>query len=111
MPPRRLLVRTVWLALPASVALLALAVFGHLALQAALLAWLLGLILSGALAWLRERRLEATGRYLEALAEGRETTPPPEFGPLGGDELATALHRLDRALAERRARQAETDQL
>ena len=111
MPPRRLLVRTVWLALPASVALLALAVFGHLALQAALLAWLLGLILSGALAWLRERRLEATGRYLEALAEGRETTPPPEFGPLGGDELATVLHRLVRALSEERGRRAETDRL
>ena len=35
----------------------------------------------------------------------------PEFGPLGGDELATVLHRLDRALSEERARRAETDRL
>ncbi|MCC2663393.1 MAG: hypothetical protein K0S35_1315, partial [Geminicoccaceae bacterium] len=35
----------------------------------------------------------------------------PEFGPLGGDELATALHRLDRNLAEQRERRAETDRL
>ena len=69
------------------------------------------LLLSGALSWLRERRLEATGRYLAALAEGREAVPPPEFGPLGGEELATALHRLDRALAEQRERRAETDRL
>jgi two-component system phosphate regulon sensor histidine kinase PhoR len=109
--PPRLLVRTIWLALPVTVALLVLAVFGHLALWAALLAWLLGLILSGALAWLRERRLQATGRYLNALAEGRAPPPLPEFGPLGGDELATVLHRLDRALAEERARRAETDRL
>ena len=111
MPPRRLLVRTVWLALPVTITLLVLAVFGHLALWAALLAWLLGLILSGALAWLRERRLVATGRYLTALAEGCEPPPLPEFGPLGGDELATVLHRLDRALSEERARRAETDRL
>jgi two-component system phosphate regulon sensor histidine kinase PhoR len=110
-PPRRLLVRTVWLALPVSVALLVLAWFGHVAPEAALLAWLLGLILSGALAWRRERRLEATGRYLTALAEGRQPAPLPEFGLLGGDELATVLHRLDRALSEERARRAETDRL
>jgi two-component system, OmpR family, phosphate regulon sensor histidine kinase PhoR len=110
-PPRRLLIRTVWLALPVSVALLVLAVFGHLAPPAAFLAWLLGMILSGALAWLRERRLEATGRYLTALAEGRTPPPLPEFGLLGGDELATVLHRLDRALSEERARRAETDRL
>jgi two-component system phosphate regulon sensor histidine kinase PhoR len=110
-PFRRLLARTVWLALPVTITLLVLAVFGHLALWAALLAWLLGLILSGALAWRRERRLEATGRYLTALAEGREPRPLPEFGPLGGDELATVLHRLDRALSEERARRAETDRL
>jgi two-component system phosphate regulon sensor histidine kinase PhoR len=111
MQPTRLLARTVWLALPASVALLGLTVLGELAWLPAGLAWLLGLALSGALAWLRERRLEATGRYLEALAEGREAAPLPEFGPLGGDELATALHRLDRALAEQRERRAETDRL
>jgi two-component system phosphate regulon sensor histidine kinase PhoR len=110
-PPRRLLLRTAWLALPVTVALLVLAWFGHLAPRAALLAWLLGLILSGVLAWVRERRLEATGRYLTALAEGRKPAPLPEFGMLGGDELATALHRLDRALAGERTRQAETDRL
>ncbi len=111
MQPTRLLARTVWLALPASLALLGLALLGEVAWLPAVLAWLLGLALSGALAWLRERRLEATGRYLEALAEGREAAPLPEFGPLGGDELATALHRLDRALAEQRERRAETDRL
>ena len=37
-PPRRLLVRTVWLALPVTITLLVLAVFNHLALWAALLA-------------------------------------------------------------------------
>jgi two-component system phosphate regulon sensor histidine kinase PhoR len=111
MRPTRLLLRSVWLALPVSLALLGLVLFADLALRPALLAWLLGLALSVALAWLRERRLEATGRYLEALAEGREAPPPPEFGPLGGEELATALHRLDRALAEQRARRAETDRL
>jgi two-component system phosphate regulon sensor histidine kinase PhoR len=111
MQPARLLARTVWLALPATVALLGLTALGALARLPAVLAWLLGLALSGALAWLRERRLEATGRYLEALAEGREAAPLPEFGPLGGDELATALHRLDRALAEQRERRAETDRL
>ena len=37
-PPRRLLRRTVWLALPVSVALLVLAWFEHLAPRAALLA-------------------------------------------------------------------------
>ena len=111
MPPRRLLVRTAWLALPVTITLLVLAGSDHLPLGAALLAWLLGLILSGVLAWLRERRLEATGRYLTALAEGREPPPLPEFGPLGGDELATVLHRLDRALSEERAGRAETDRL
>ena len=68
MPARRLLVRSVWLALPVTITLIALAGFGHLALWAALLAWLLGLILSGVLAFLRERQLEAAGRYLAALA-------------------------------------------
>jgi two-component system, OmpR family, phosphate regulon sensor histidine kinase PhoR len=111
LPPRRLLVRTVWLALPLTVALVALAILDHLTARAALLAWVLGLALSGALAWLRERRLEATGRYLTALAEGRAPPPLPEFSLLGGDELATLLHRLDRALAEERTRQAETGRL
>ena len=78
-PPRRLLVRTVWLALPVSVALLVLALFGHLAPRAALLAWLLGLILSGVLAWLRERRLEATGEWSGA----RGTRLPDLDGPAG----------------------------
>ena len=110
-PPRRLLVRTVWLALPVTVTLLILAVLRHLPLWAALLAWLLGLVLSGVLAWLRERRLQATGSYLTALAEGRPPAPLPDFGWLGGDELATVLHRLDRALSEERARRAETDRL
>jgi two-component system phosphate regulon sensor histidine kinase PhoR len=110
-PARRLLVRSVWLALPVTITLIVLAGFGHLALWAALLAWLLGLILSGVLAFLRERQLESTGRYLTALAEGREPPPLPEFGPLGGDELATLLHRLDRALSDERARRAETDRL
>ena len=111
MRPQRLLLRSLWLALPVTLALLGLALRGDLAWGPALLAWLLGLALSGALAWLRERRLEATGRYLEALAEGREPEPLPEFGPLGGDELATALHRLDRTLAEQRERRAATDRL
>ena len=111
MRPQRLLLRSVWLALPASVALLGLVLLAGLAWPPALLAWLLGLLLSGALSWLRERRLELTGRYLAALAEGREAAPPPEFGPLGGEELADALHRLDRALAEQRERRAETDRL
>jgi two-component system phosphate regulon sensor histidine kinase PhoR len=110
-PAHRLLVRSIWLALPVTITLLVLAVFGHIALWAAFLAWLLGVILSGVLAFLRERQLEATGRYLTALAEGRQPPPLPEFGPLGGDELATVLHRLDRALAEERARRAETDRL
>jgi len=99
----------VWLALPVTIALLALVLFGHAAPGPALLIWLLALALSGALAWLRERRLRATGRYLNALAEGREPLPLPEFGPLGDDELAAVLHRLDRALADERARRAETD--
>ncbi|MCE3248194.1 MAG: two-component sensor histidine kinase [Geminicoccaceae bacterium] len=111
MRPKRLLLRSLWLALPVTLALLALVVLANIAARPALLAWMLGLVLSGALAWLRERRLEATGRYLEALAEGREPEPLPEFGPLGGDELATALHRLDRNLAEQRERRAETDRL
>ena len=64
MQPKRLLLRSLWLALPVTIALLGLALLGHLAWPPALLAWLLGLVLSGALAWLRERRLEATGRYL-----------------------------------------------
>ena len=112
MRPQRLLSRSVWLALPVDAG--AAGARGAANIWRpwpALLAWLLGLVLSGALAWLRERRLEATGRYLEALAEGREPAPLPEFGPLGGDELATALHRLDRALAEQRERRAETDRL
>jgi two-component system phosphate regulon sensor histidine kinase PhoR len=108
-PARRLLARTVWLALPVTITLLILALFNHLSLPAAVLAWGLGLVLSGVLAWLRERRLQATRGYLAALAEGREPPPLPEFGPLGGDELATVLHRLDRALSEERARRAETD--
>jgi two-component system phosphate regulon sensor histidine kinase PhoR len=99
----------VWLALPVTITLLILALFNHLSLPAALLAWGLGLVLSGVLAWLRERRLQATRDYLAALAEGREPPPLPEFGLLGGDELATVLHRLDRALSEERARRAETD--
>ncbi|MGH6914419.1 MAG: sensor histidine kinase, partial [Geminicoccales bacterium] len=107
----RPIVRTVWLALPGTLALAALVLLGFLKVAPALLAWLLALALGGGLAWLRERHLRATDRYLAALAEGREPEPLPELGPLGGDELATALHRLDRALAERRARQAETDQL
>ena len=111
MRPTRLLLRSIWLALPVTVALLGLVLFADLAPRPALLAWLLGLALSAALAALRERRLEVTRRYLAALAEGREAAPPPEFGPLGGEELATALHRLDRALAEQRARRAETDRL
>ncbi len=109
MPTRRLLVRTVWLALPVTITLLVLAVFNHLTIRAALLAWVLGLVLSSVLAWRRERRLQETRGYLAALAEGREPPPLPEFGPLGGDELATVLHRLDRALSEERERRAETD--
>jgi two-component system, OmpR family, phosphate regulon sensor histidine kinase PhoR len=101
----------VWLALPVTVALLTLALLSDLTSRAILLAWLLGMALSGALAWRRERRLEVTGRYLTALAEGRQPPPLPEFGLLGGDELATVLHRLDRALSEERARRAETDRL
>jgi two-component system, OmpR family, phosphate regulon sensor histidine kinase PhoR len=107
----RPIARTIWLALPATVALAALVVLDRLDVVPALVAWLLVLALSGGLAWVRERRLRATHRYLAALAEGRQPDPLPDFGPLGGDELATALHRLDRALAERRARQQETDQL
>ena len=107
----RPIARTIWLALPATVALAALVALGHLAVAPALLAWLLVLALSGGLAWVRERRLRATHRYLAALAEGLQPEPLPDFGPLGGDELATALHRLDRALAERRARQQETGEL
>src|SRR5262245_41591582 len=110
-PPRRRLLRTPWLARPVTIPLLILTALSDLTPWAALLAWLLGLILSGVLAWRRERRLEATGSYLTALAEGREPPPLPEFGPLGGDELATVLHRLDRALSEERARRAETDRL
>jgi two-component system, OmpR family, phosphate regulon sensor histidine kinase PhoR len=109
--PKRLLLRSIWLALPVTVALLGLVLFADLAARPALLAWVLGLLLSAGLAGLRERRLEATRRYLAALADGREAPPPPEFGPLGGEELATALHRLDRALAEQRERRAETDRL
>ena len=109
MPTRRLLVRTVWLALPVTITLLILAVFNHLTIRAALLAWVLGLVLSSVLAWRRERRLQETRGYLAALVEGREPPPLPEFGPLGGDELATVLHRLDRALSEERERRAETD--
>ncbi len=111
MQPRRLFARIIWLALPVTLALLGAWLLGRLAWLPALLAWLVGLALSAGLAWLRERRLEATSRYLEALAEGREPEPLPDFGRLGGDELATALHRLDRALAEQRARKAETDRL
>jgi two-component system phosphate regulon sensor histidine kinase PhoR len=111
MPASRSIARTIWLALPATVALAGLVVLGYVAFTPALLAWLLVLALSGVLALVRERRLRATHRYLAALAEGRQPDPLPDFGPLGGDELATVLHRLDRALADRRARQAETDQL
>jgi two-component system, OmpR family, phosphate regulon sensor histidine kinase PhoR len=111
MRPQRLLLRSIWLALPATVALLGLLAFADLAVGPALLGWLLALLLSAALSWLRERRLDATGRYLAALAEGREAVPPPEVGALGGEELAAALHRLDRALAEQRERRAETDRL
>lgn len=111
MPSRRLLARTAWLALPVTLASLGLVAFGAVALLPGLLAWLLGLAVSAGLAWRRERQLEATGRYLTALAEGRQPEPLPEFGRLGGDELATVLHRLDRAFAEGRARQAETDRL
>jgi two-component system, OmpR family, phosphate regulon sensor histidine kinase PhoR len=111
MPTPRPIARTIWLALPATVALAGLVALGHLAVVPALVAWLVVLALSGGLAWVRERRLRATHRYLAALAEGRQPDPLPDFGPLGGDELATALHRLHRALAERRARQQETDQL
>ncbi len=107
----RPIARAIWLALPATAALAGLVVLGHLALPPALLAWLLVLVLSAVFAWLRERRLRATQRYLTALAEGRQPEPLPDFGTPDGDELATALHRLDRALAERRARQRETDEL
>ena len=107
----RPIARTIWLALPATVALAALMLLEFLAVLPGLLAWLLVLAVSGGLAWVRERRLRATGRYLAALTEGRQPEPLPDFGPLGGDELATALHRLDRALAERQARHLETDQL
>jgi two-component system phosphate regulon sensor histidine kinase PhoR len=107
----RPIARAIWLALPATVALVGLVVLDRLDPAPALAAWLLVLALSAVLAWVRERRLRATQRYLAALAEGRQPEPLPDFGPLGGDELATALHRLDRALAERRARQLETDEL
>jgi two-component system phosphate regulon sensor histidine kinase PhoR len=107
----RPIARTIWLALPATGALAALVLLDHLLLTPALLAWGLVLALSSVLAWRREVRLHATDRYLAALAEGRQPEPLPDFGPLGGDELATALHRLDRALAERQARQVETAQL
>jgi two-component system phosphate regulon sensor histidine kinase PhoR len=111
MRPGRLLARTVWLALPVTLALTGLLALERLEIVPALVAWAVGLVVSGGLAWLREHRLEATGRYLEALAEGREPEPLPDFGLLGDDELATALHRLDRALAEERARKEETDRL
>jgi two-component system, OmpR family, phosphate regulon sensor histidine kinase PhoR len=111
MPTPRPIVRTIWLALPATLALAGLVVLDYLASIPALVAWLLVLAISGVLAWVRERRLRGTHRYLAALAEGRQPEPLPDFGPLGGDELATVLHRLDRALAERRARQLETDEL
>jgi two-component system, OmpR family, phosphate regulon sensor histidine kinase PhoR len=107
----RPIARTIWLALPASGVLAGLVLLDFLAVTPALAGWGVVLALSGMLAWRRERRLQATDRYLAALAEGHQPDPLPDFGPLGGDELATALHRLDRALAERRARQHETDQL
>ncbi|HEX3208925.1 MAG TPA: hypothetical protein VHQ91_06075, partial [Geminicoccaceae bacterium] len=60
MQPVRLLARTVWLALPASLILLALVLLDQLAWRPAAVAFALGLALAGALAWLRERRLQAT---------------------------------------------------
>jgi two-component system phosphate regulon sensor histidine kinase PhoR len=111
MRPSRLLARTVWLALPVTLALAGLLALQYVRPGPGLVAWAVGLIVSGGLAWLREHRLEATGRYLEALAGGREPEPLPDFGVLGDDELATALHRLDRALAEERARKEETDRM
>jgi two-component system phosphate regulon sensor histidine kinase PhoR len=107
----RPIARAVWLALPATGALAGLVLLDYLAASPALLAWALVMALSGVLSWRREMRLHATDRYLAALAEGRQPERLPDFGPLGGDELATALHRLDRALAERQARQVETAQL
>ena len=112
MPTPRPIARTIWLALPATVALRGPRALGHLALVPALVAWLVVLALSGGLAWVRERRLRATHRYLAALAEGRAAgSRCPISGRSAATSSPTALHRLDRALAERRARQQETDQL
>ena len=107
----RPIARAVWLALPATGALAGLVLLDYLRWTPAVLAWALVMALSGVLSWRREMRLQATDRYLAALAEGRQPERLPDFGLLGGDELVTALHRLDRALAERQARQVETAQL
>ena len=99
----RPIARTVWLALPATGALAGLVRSTPCAWTPAALAWALVMALSGVLSWRREMRLQATDRYLAAPPKAASPSALPDFGPLGGDELPAALHRLDRALAERRA--------
>jgi hypothetical protein len=112
MLPPRPVARTIWLQVPLTLALLLLTTTTDVAPITAILAWLVGLFISGFLAWIRERRINAANRYLHAMSTGEAVEPLPDFGPLGGDEMAMVLLRLDRALREtRKERIARGDQI
>ena len=72
MPTRRLLVRTVWLALPVTITLLVLAVFNHLTIRAALLAWVLGLV-SAACSGEERGELQTRGGMASRCGTSRES--------------------------------------
>lgn len=109
--PWRLGLSALQILLPAALVLGGLYIFGQLRLGPALLAALLALIISAALATLRERRLLMTRRYLSDLADGRAPAAPLGFGPLIDNGLDLSLWRLASALDERRRRAQAADQV
>jgi two-component system phosphate regulon sensor histidine kinase PhoR len=109
--PWRLTLSAAQILLPATAALLGLGLLGHLRPLPALAAWLLAVLISGLLAWVRERRLNRTRQYLAELVEAREPPPPPGFGPLIDDGLDRAFRQLRTALSEGRRRVVALDQV
>ncbi len=105
-----LLAQTCWLALPATVGLLGLAMFGATGWLPAFAAWLASLLFSAGVAWVGESELGAIARYLDALTEGRKPEPLSETSVLGG-ELMAAVHRLERQLQAERTHESESGAL
>jgi two-component system, OmpR family, phosphate regulon sensor histidine kinase PhoR len=98
-------------ALPATLVLLALFAFGHLAFWPAFVAWLAAVGFSLSLAWLRQRELTAASAYINAVIDGRDPGPPPGSRVFASGALESALRRLNRWLTELHQKRVAADRM